>query len=150
MWFYWYHVFFLSFFWVVNSIIASGRGFFLFPSMVLPALSSLFLLIFPLQKFCRFDMGWLYFFGLGLFQAKALSGRFQGSYFQAWIDFINAFMNFVNKFLVEKKTRGRVKALGLVSASVKTLLLSTLDFLVGLWTPTSLSCFLVKLVRRLT
>ena len=70
---------------------------------------------------------------------------------------MNAFMNFVNKFLAEGETRGgvwaleKVGTLGQVGASgeVRASLLLALDLLAGPWAPASSSCF-VRLSKGLT
>ena len=57
-------------------------------------------------------------------------------------------MNFVKRFLVEKKLKSGIKTSREIGALVKALLLSTLDLLTEFWSP-NLSCFLVRLAGKL-
>ena len=59
---------------------------------------------------------------------------------------MNTFINFVNRFLLEKRTRSGIRAL----EGVEALLLPVLDLPVGPWVPMSSSCSLVRLAKGLT
>lgn len=82
---------------------------------------------------------------------QALKGRSWSSYsqFQAWIDFIKAFKNFVKKALVGRRTKSRVKAFRRIETLIKASLLLVLDLFAGPWATASSSYFPVKLAKGL-
>ena len=61
---------------------------------------------------------------------------------------MNTFMNLVTRFLVKEETKGGIGVSGWIKVLIRALLLLILNFLARFW-PASLSCFLIKLARKL-
>ena len=58
-------------------------------------------------------------------------------------------MNLVKKFLVKKRTKGRVETFGKIKALIEVSSLLILNFLIVFW-PASSSYSLIKLTKKLT
>ena len=73
----------------------------------------------------------------------------QDFWFQAWLDSTNAFINFMNKFLLREEARNKMRVLKKIGALIEALLLLGLDLYIKSWELTSSSCSLIKFTKIL-